>query len=108
MMCRRAPAWALVAALTALLAVHQPAAGQTGITGRLEVKQVETGFRLGSDALRLRVHLVNGQAVEYDTRDAAEIERVLDLVGVFAAPGRSRLFAEVEGNLLKGLQVSVP
>ena len=109
---RRSPTravWSLIGALAALLATHPEAAGQGGLAGRVEVRQVEAGFRLGGgDALRVRVHLVSGQAVEYDTRDQAEIERILSFVRLFSSTTRSRLFAELEGNALKGLQVSVP
>ena len=105
---RKPAGWALGVALAALLATHRPAAGQAGLSGRVEVRQVEAGLRLGGDFLRLRVHLVTGQAVEYDTRDQAEIERILGFVRIYSNPNRPRMFVELEGNALKGLQVSVP
>jgi hypothetical protein len=105
---RQWAAWPLVGAVVLLLATRPEAAGQSGLGGRVEVRQVETGFRLGGDGLRLRVYLVSGQAVEYETRDQAEIERILGFVRIFSGSNRSRLFAELEGNALKGLQVSVP
>jgi hypothetical protein len=104
----RATGWAVAVGLAGSLMMHQPAASQTGISGRVEVKQVEAGFRLGGDSLRVRVYLLSGQALEYGTRDPDEIERILRLIAVFSAPGRSRLFAELEGNTLRSLQVSVP
>jgi hypothetical protein len=104
---RRARAYVAITGVVLALATHGPLAVQAGISGRAEVRQVEAGFRLGSDLLRLRVHLVTGQAVEYETRDLAEVERILDLVHVFSAQ-RTRLFAELDGNTLRAVHVSVP
>jgi hypothetical protein len=53
------------------------------------------------------VHLVSGLAVEFDTRHADDVERVLDMALILAA-GRARMFVELEGNEIQAFQVSVP
>jgi hypothetical protein len=80
---------------------------EMGFYGRVEVKQVEAGYRLEGDSLKVRTHLVSGLAVDYDTRDALEIDRLLEMTQTFAA-GRSRLFVDLEGGAIKAFQLSVP
>lgn len=97
----------LVGGVALSLVLHRPAAGQAGLSARSEVRQVEAGFPLGGDVLRLRVHLTTGQALEYETRDPAEAQRILELVRIFATQ-RTRLFVELDRNTLKAVHASVP
>jgi hypothetical protein len=96
----------VVLALSALALTRPPVAAQSGFSGRLEVRQVELAYRPGSDALRVRVHLISGMAVEHDAR-GADVDRILDMIRLFS-PGRSHMFVELEADAIRSFQVSVP
>jgi hypothetical protein len=83
------------------------AAQRAGFSGKIEVRQIEIGHALGRDTLKIRVHLISGLAVDHDTKNQTDIDRILTLARIFAE-GRSKLFAELSGNELTALDVSVP
>ena len=97
---------AVALALSAVLPARPSVSAQGGFTGRLEVRQVEAAYRPGSDALRVRVHLVSGMAVEHDAR-GPDVDRLLEMIRLFS-PGRSHMFVELEANAIRSFQVSVP
>jgi hypothetical protein len=103
-----------IAALVALAA--GAAASRTGMAaadgrlstlGRMEVKQVEIGYRPADDGLRVRLHLVSGFAVDHESADPDAAERILAMTQVLAS-GRARMFVELHQGTVKAFQISVP
>jgi hypothetical protein len=74
-------------------------------SNKVEVRKVEYGLKLGSPGIAIRVTLQSGEAVEYRNEDPVEAAALMRMADLFVA-GRVRMFAEVEGTTLRGLQVA--
>ena len=98
-----------VAALTLSAAASRAGAtpGQVSTLGRAEVDRIELGYRPADDGLRVRVHLVSGLAVEHETVDPDDVERILAMAQIFAS-GRAKMFVEVREGAIEAFQLSVP
>jgi hypothetical protein len=80
----------------------------SGATNKIQVRQVELGYAVGQPGLKVRLGLVGGQAVEYQTGDAREADSVLQMVGMFLS-GQAQMFAELDGNsVVRGVQIAGP
>lgn len=111
---RRRRSWPLLLAVPLAAATlglsssrSAPATFQLGRQGRLQVRQLEMGYRLADDSLKIRAHLVTGMAVDYRTTDAADIDRILKFSELLAS-GRAQLFVEIEGDAVKAFDASIP
>jgi hypothetical protein len=71
-----------------------------------EVRQLEVGWTLGTGGLKARFTLATGQAVDYRTEDPRDAERLLQAAQALAA-GHARMFAEVEENAVRGVQLAI-
>ena len=76
------------------------------LTTKFEVRFLEVGQVVGRTGLSIRVTLVTGQVVDYRV-DAEEGRTFLQLAQPFLE-GRSRLYAELDGNRIVALQVFGP
>ena len=79
----------------------------SGAINKVQVRQVELGYAVGQPGLKVRLGLVGGQAVEYQTWDAREADSVLLMVGMFLS-GRAQMYAELDGNIVRGVQIAGP
>ena len=99
---------ALAAALLGAASASSPqAAFQLGRQGRLQVRQLEIGYRLADDSLKVRAHLVTGMAIDYRTSEAAETDRILKVTELLAT-GRAQVFVEIESDAIEAFDVLVP
>jgi hypothetical protein len=102
--------WALVLAILGgtIFGVSSGAAPRVEL-GRqgVQVRQLEMGYRLTDDSLRIRTHLVTGMAVEYRTTKAEEIDRILKFSDLLAS-GRAQLFVEIEATRSKRSTLQFP
>jgi len=89
-----------------LLAASGREAASSTVT-KIEVVQVELGYAVARPGVKVRLTLASHEAVEYRTEDAAEAEALLRMSDLFLS-GRARMFAEVEGNAVRGVAVSGP
>lgn len=89
-------------ALGLLLAV--PARAER--VNKLAVRHVEAALVLDSGALKVRLTLETGQALDYEVRDDVAITRVLKFIEISAA-GRMGLAAEVssDGRTIRALHL---
>lgn len=78
-----------------------------GLGGKVEVRQIEQAYRLDGDLLKVRVHLVSGLAVDYETRDATDTSRILEMTRIYAT-GRARMLVEIEGGMIRAFHIAVP
>lgn len=79
-----------------------------GATNKMEVRLVEVGYAVGQPGVKLRLTLMNGQAVELVAEDAREADAALRMTEMFAT-GRARMYTELDGrNAVRGLQIAGP
>ena len=76
------------------------------ITTKFEVRSLEVGQVVGRTGLAVRVTLVTGQVLDY-RMDAEEGHTFMQLAQPFLE-GRSKLFAELDGNRVVAVQVFGP
>jgi hypothetical protein len=98
------------AALTlAALALWPAGRGETEpqIVSRLAVRRMEMAHRLGGSSLLVRLHLETGQAMDFETSEPLTVDSLLAMAQAFASQG-AHLFAEIENNRVRGVQISVP
>jgi hypothetical protein len=104
--------WATGLALGCALATWPAASGRVaaqraGFSGKIEVRQIEIGHQLNRESLKIRVTLITSMAVDHETKNDVDIQRIFAMARMFAE-GRAKLFAELSGNELVALDVSVP
>jgi len=75
-------------------------------TNKMPVRHVEAALVLDTGALKVRLTLVSGEALDYEVRDEATIDKVLKLIAVSAESTMS-LAAEIstDGHTLKALHL---
>ena len=61
----------------------------------------------GKAAVKIRLTLATGQAYEYRVEDAAEMETIGRLGSMFIN-GRARMFADVDEDVVLGVQIAGP
>lgn len=95
----------LTAAAVAVLLLAAPAARAQRVN-KLPVRSVEAALVLDTGALRVRLTLETGQALDYEVRDDVAITRVLKFIEISAA-GRMGLAAEVssDGRTIRALHL---
>jgi hypothetical protein len=95
----------MAAAVLGLLLLAGPPAGAQRVN-KLAVRAVEAALVLDSGALRVRLTLETGQALDYDVRDEDTITRVLKFIEISAGSSMS-LAAEVgtDGHTLRALHL---
>jgi hypothetical protein len=69
------------------------------------VRQLDLGYRLGEGGLKIRATLATGEAIEYSTSDARDVQTILEVAQ--ACGGASALSAVVEGSTLRAIQCSI-
>ena len=93
-----------------LLSLVAPAArAQRGYANKLPVRQVEAALNMETGALKVRLTLVTGEALDYEVRDEDLISKVLKFIEVSAGTDRA-LAAEVatDGRTLRALHLAPP
>jgi hypothetical protein len=80
---------------------------QLGRQGRLQVRQMEIGYRLGDVSLKVRAHTITGLAIEYRTSEPAEIDRIMKFSELLAG-GRAQIFIEIEKDTILTFDATVP
>jgi hypothetical protein len=70
------------------------------------VRQLDIGYRLGEGGLKIRATLVTGEALEYSTSDAREVQAILE-VAQACGSGASGMSAVVEASALRAVQCSL-
>jgi hypothetical protein len=95
--------WTAAVALGLLLAV--PAARAERVN-KMGVRHVEAALVLDSGALRVRLTLDTGQALDYEVRDEVAITRVLKFIEI-GTSGRMSLAAEIssDGRTIRALHL---
>ena len=104
----RSRSLAVVAVLIVFLAA--PAArAQRGYANKLPVRQVEAALVMETGALKVRITLATGEALDYEVRDEDMITKVLKFIEVSAGTDLS-LAAEVatDGRTLRALHLGPP
>lgn len=98
-----------LAALASALALWPAGRAETEpqIVSRIAVRRMEMAHRLGGASLSVRLQLETGQAMDFETDEALTVESLLAMAQAFASRG-AQLFAEVENNRVRGVQLSVP
>jgi hypothetical protein len=84
-----------------------PRAARGGVASKVEVRRLDIGHSMGRAGLKIRLALASGEALEYQTDDAASADAILRLADMFLA-GRARMFAEVEGGTVRAVSLSGP
>ena len=84
-----------------------PPKSQGSWTNKVEVRGVEWGVALGRPGISIRLTLHSGEAVEYRGEDPDEAAAVMRMADLFVN-GRARMFAELEGTKVVGIQVAGP
>jgi hypothetical protein len=69
------------------------------------VSQLDIGYRLGAGVLKIRTTLATGEAIEYTTSEAHDVQTILAVAQ--ACGGTSALSAVVEASALRALQCSI-
>jgi hypothetical protein len=95
------------AAVVLLLSLAPPARAQRGYGNKLPVRQVEAALIMESGALKVRLTLATGEALDYEVRDEAMITKVLKFIEVSSGSGLS-LAAEIatDGHTLRALHLA--
>ena len=98
-----------LAALASSLALWPAGRGETEpqIVSRIAVRRMEMAHRLGGSSLLVRLHLETGQAMDFEASEPLAVDSLLAMAQAFASRG-AQLFAEVENNRVRGVQLSVP
>jgi hypothetical protein len=98
------------AALVLLLSLAAPPArAQRGYANKLPVRQVEAALLMETGALKVRLTLATGEALDYEVRDEEMITKVLKFIEVSSGAEFS-LAAEVatDGKTLRALHLAPP
>lgn len=92
-----------------LCGVAPPARAQRGYANKLPVRQVEAALVMETGALKVRLTLTTGEALDYEVRDEDMISKVLKFIEVSSATELS-LAAEVatDGRTLRALHLAPP
>jgi hypothetical protein len=96
------------AAVVLLLSLSAPAVrAQRGFVNKMPVRSVEAALVMETGTLRVRLTLTTGEALDYEVRDEAMIDRVLKFIEVSSGSGMS-LAAEVatDGRTLRALHLA--
>jgi hypothetical protein len=95
----------VVAMVLGLLAGGPAARAQRGVN-KIGVRQVEAALVLDSGALRVRLTLITGEALDYEVRDQDTVTKVLKFIEVSASSSMD-LAAEIstDGRTLRALHL---
>ena len=99
-----------VIVLLLLVFLAAPAArAQRGYANKLPVRQVEAALNMETGALKVRLTLTTGEALDYEIRDEDMISKVLKFIEVTAGTELA-LAAEVatDGRTLRALHLAPP
>ena len=89
-----------------LAASPRPLSSEPAVN-KVQVRELDLGFRLDDGGLKIRATLVTGLGVEYETRDAATIDALLRIAELHAS-GRAQLSAEIlSDGRFKSLDIAV-
>ena len=98
----------LMTAMILLLTLAPPAARaqRSSFVNKMPVRQVEAALVLDTGALKIRLTLATGEALDYEVRDEQTIDRVLKFVEVSSESGMG-LAAEIatDGRTLRALHL---
>ena len=98
----------LMTALILLLTLAAPPARaqRSSFVNKMPVRQVEAALVLDTGALKIRLTLATGEALDYEVRDEQTIDRVLKFVEVSSESGMG-LAAEIatDGRTLRALHL---
>ena len=95
-------------AVMAVILSLSPASGmESGSAHKIGVKRLELGYATGKPGLKVRLTLTTGYVVEYLVEDPAELQTVRTMAEVYLSGG-ARMFAEVDDDVVRGLQVAGP
>lgn len=72
----------------------------------IPVRQLEVGYLVGEGALKVRVSLSTGEAIDFTTKNPEEIHTVLQL-GELLSSGRVEMTATVENKRVRSLQCAI-
>ena len=98
----------LTATAVVLLSLAAPSArAQRGYANKMPVRQVEAALVMETGALKVRLTLTTGEALDYEVRDEAMITKVLKVIEVSSGPDFS-LAAEIatDGKTLRALHLA--
>jgi hypothetical protein len=84
-----------------------PRAARGAATSKVEVRRLDIGHSMGRAGIKIRLVLASGEALEFQTDEAAETDTILRLAETFLA-SRARMFAEVEGGAVRAVSLSGP
>jgi hypothetical protein len=92
-----------------LCCVAPGARAQRGYANKLPVRQVEAALVMETGALKVRLTMATGEAIDYEVRDEDMIAKVLKFIEVSSATDLS-LQAEVatDGRTLRALHLGPP
>lgn len=92
-----------------LCCVAPVARAQRGYANKLPVRQVEAALVMETGALKVRLTLATGEALDYEVRDEDMISKVLKFIEVSSGTDLS-LAAEVatDGRTLRALHLGPP
>jgi hypothetical protein len=95
------------AVVVLLLCLAAPTArAQRGFVNKMPVRHVEAALVLDTGALKIRLTLTTGEALDYELRDEALIDKVLKFIDVSAGSNMG-LAAEIatDGRTLRALHL---
>lgn len=97
----------VVAMLSLGLLIAGPATRAQPRTNKIGVRQVEAALVMDSGALKVRLTLVTGEALDYEIKDDGTITNVLKFIEV-SASGNMQLAAEIstDGHTLRALHLA--
>lgn len=100
---------AIAAGVLLLSLAVPPARAQRGYVNKMPVRHVEAALVLDSGALKIRLTLATGEALDYEVRDEKTIDRILKLIEVSAGSSMG-LAAEIatDGRTLRALHLVPP
>jgi hypothetical protein len=83
-----------------------PPRASSAPVNKLEVKGIEIAHRLGAPGIKVRLTMISREAVEFSTEEPVEVQSTLQMAEIFGS-GRGKMFAEVEGRVVRALHVAV-
>ena len=97
----------VVAAISLGLSITGPATRAQPRTNKIGVRQVEAALVMDSGALKVRLTLVTGEALDYEIKDDGAVTNVLKFIEV-SANGNMQLAAEIstDGHTLRALHLA--
>jgi hypothetical protein len=97
----------MAAAVSLGLLIIGPATRAQPRTNKISVRQVEAALVMDSGALKVRLTLVTGEALDYEIKDDGAVTNVLKFIEV-SANGNMQLAAEIstDGHTLRALHLA--